>query len=176
MPKSCGECSACCVVFAVPQIRKPTNTPCRHLCANGCGIYNHPDKPKICSEYKCMWLANRMPAAIRKLFQSEDTRPDKLGVMFHWDGDIRLYELREGALNSEKVKALVWKIRKTGINAKVCRIPVGLPSVQQGGYIYNQLGYATKAHEVPITQYEGICQRRGVNCDKAPEELWHIAV
>jgi len=69
--RECGSCSACCTALAVHKIDKPTYTPCEHQCGDGCGIY--AQRPKACSDFRCLWLDGHL---------SEADRPDKLGVIF----------------------------------------------------------------------------------------------
>jgi len=68
----CGDCTLCCVVFPIKEIKKPFNTVCSLLCESGCSIYN--SRPKECSDYDCAWV------------QEDDItvelRPDKCGIMF----------------------------------------------------------------------------------------------
>jgi len=71
----CGECQQCCYTLHVPDLKKPSYTPCRKLCAEGCSIFFAP--PKVCKEWDCSWREsqrgdNPMPANLR---------PDKSGVI-----------------------------------------------------------------------------------------------
>jgi hypothetical protein len=55
----CGTCRACCIV---PELSegdeyKAPYTPCRHLCASGCGIYDK--RPTVCKKFKCLWLESQ---------------------------------------------------------------------------------------------------------------------
>lgn len=63
MSRSCGPCRECCIVLDVTPIGKPANTPCRHLCARGCGIYE--DRPNACREFTCGWLEGALPKSLR---------------------------------------------------------------------------------------------------------------
>lgn len=64
--RKCGDCTACCVIFEVPAVKKPQYEPCRHLCDKGCGI--HFRRPEMCRAFRCMWLTG---------FGEESGRPDK---------------------------------------------------------------------------------------------------
>ncbi len=73
----CGTCTACCRVYAIPELSKPAGDWCRHCdVGKGCKIY--PDRPAPrCTDFKCLWL------------ESQDTiklplelRPDKCKVVF----------------------------------------------------------------------------------------------
>lgn len=50
---------------------KPAGAPCPHLNQSGCGVY--PDRPAVCSRFRCAWLANRA--------WPETWRPDKSGLL-----------------------------------------------------------------------------------------------
>lgn len=70
--RSCGDCTACCVVPAIdtPQIQKITGAMCRHLGPGGCGIYE--TRPRACREFFCAWIEGAMP---------EGWRPRDCGVL-----------------------------------------------------------------------------------------------
>jgi hypothetical protein len=72
----CGGCTACCILYSLPESNKPARTPCRHLCEAGCSIHDHPISP-ICTGFECGYL--RFPWDI-------NLRPDKCGVIFAFDG------------------------------------------------------------------------------------------
>ena len=65
----CGDCTACCEVFAIDEIKKPSGSLCSN-CNGGCSIYDK--RPDPCKEYKCSWLAGGW---------DETLRPDKCGVI-----------------------------------------------------------------------------------------------
>lgn len=82
--RACGECSLCCVVLRVDELRKLGGVPCRHLGGDrsGCSIY--ASRPAICRRYRCLWL--------RGWFDEAD-RPDRLGAVLDLDssgGSVRL--------------------------------------------------------------------------------------
>jgi len=68
----CGDCTLCCVVFPVKELKKTFNTPCSLLCSTGCSIYNN--RPKECSDYYCAWVQEDNVTV--------ELRPDKCGIMF----------------------------------------------------------------------------------------------
>ena len=74
--RGCGGCTLCCRFFAVPEIRKPEGTWCRHCTATGCGI--HPTRPQSCRNFECFWL---MDAGF-----PEEMRPDRSGLVVSWNG------------------------------------------------------------------------------------------
>ena len=53
--RDCGGCTVCCVALRVddPGLQKPAGTPCRHLGAQGCGIYQ--TRYAICRSWMCGW-------------------------------------------------------------------------------------------------------------------------
>lgn len=110
--RSCGECTACCTIKAVPELGKPTQAPCAHLCQAQCGIY--ASRPTSCREYACFWRQGLIEGDERR-------RPDQLGVLIDHEpfpliaGTVRLvvWELVPGALESDKVRYVVDKLLKT---------------------------------------------------------------
>jgi len=73
--KKCGDCSACCVLPEVPELKKPCNVSCSYLLGvsgGGCSIYE--SRPTSCREFRCQWLVNESA--------QDDMRPDRCGVMF----------------------------------------------------------------------------------------------
>ena len=86
--RRCGECSLCCTVLRVDELRKLGGTPCAHLAGadSGCGIYT--TRPAICRAYRCAWL--------RGAFRADD-RPDHLGAVldFQTQGMTTRLSIRE---------------------------------------------------------------------------------
>jgi hypothetical protein len=106
---SCGACTACCTLLPILELDKPSGTPCRHLCEQGCGIYE--SRPDVCRNYLCAWRSHAW-------FGSRPQyRPDKLGVMVSCqdtkDGwAITLWEVREGALDDPRLPFILDKLRQ----------------------------------------------------------------
>lgn len=73
----CGECTVCCTVMGIEELRKPPGVPCKHLePGKGCSIYGF--RPQECRDFECLWLQTQaMPEPL-----SKKMRPDKCGVMF----------------------------------------------------------------------------------------------
>ena len=101
--RQCGDCTVCCTAVAVYHLRKPTGTPCLHLCHTGCSIYS--DRPRECRDYECLWLEG--------LFRDSD-RPDALGVAICRDFDLAtgeemvcFAELTPGTAESPRVRELI---------------------------------------------------------------------
>jgi uncharacterized protein len=54
--RTCGECSMCCYLFDLPELKKPKNKWCQHCDpGKGCSIHNQ-ERPEICGAYSCSWL------------------------------------------------------------------------------------------------------------------------
>lgn len=53
--RQCGECNLCCKLLVVEELEKPAHQWCPHVQLGvGCKIYD--TKPKVCSDFKCLWL------------------------------------------------------------------------------------------------------------------------
>jgi uncharacterized protein len=59
--RTCGDCSQCCFIFPVLEVNKLKDDWCRHCRPGegGCSIYKQ--RPPVCREYTCSWLAGTMP-------------------------------------------------------------------------------------------------------------------
>lgn len=72
----CGDCTLCCKLLHVKELKKPSHTDCLYqidetACRPGCSIYNN--RPQSCKDFECLWLQeDDMPA---------DLRPDKSHVV-----------------------------------------------------------------------------------------------
>ena len=54
-PRECGECTLCCKVVGVEDLKKPAGTWCAHCTSSrGCGIYE--TRPEECRTFVCAWL------------------------------------------------------------------------------------------------------------------------
>lgn len=92
---SCGNCTVCCKFFKIDEIKKPANELCKHCTGKGCGIYDNPEKPSACDEFRCAYLDYNWPKALR---------PDKCGVLV-WGKGI-------GVLKAVKFKKATGGIKK----------------------------------------------------------------
>lgn len=104
---SCGDCTACCRIFAIAEINKPQHVTCKHLCGTLCEIYEK--RPRECAEYFCGWRQG--------LITGIERRPDKWGVVFHRPADtavpsLYVYELVAGRSQDKDVQWAVAKFRK----------------------------------------------------------------
>ena len=74
--RKCGDCSECCIVGHVPELKKDAHTRCPFIstCATGsCSIFKSPILPDTCKNYECSW---------KKGWGSDDDRPKENRVMF----------------------------------------------------------------------------------------------
>lgn len=77
--KACNGCTACCVLFTVPEMDKPRKTPCKHQCDKGCAIHDQ-SRPAICTEFHCCWCVE--PS------WGEELRPDRNNIIFMYRGRV----------------------------------------------------------------------------------------
>ena len=109
--RPCGDCTACCLLLAVVELRKPMRFACDHQRPGGCRIY--PDRPPTCREFVCGWRRGEVPT-------TDDWRPDRRGVMHvGWTEQPTgrrhdyLFELWPGALADPAVAAWVHTLTQT---------------------------------------------------------------
>lgn len=72
----CGTCTACCRVFAIPQVAKPAGAWCQH-CTVGVGCKIYEQRPTVCRDYECLWLQ----AKKRGERIADELRPDRSKVV-----------------------------------------------------------------------------------------------
>ena len=78
MKNHCGNCTACCKVFNIPELDKPAGKWCDHCkIGSGCKIYE--ERPEICSDFKCLWLESQNHPNEQL---SPGLRPDKCKIVF----------------------------------------------------------------------------------------------
>jgi hypothetical protein len=120
----CGECTLCCTLLRVDELRKLGGSPCRHLrvapAPPGCGI--HAQRPGICRSYACLWLAGGL---------DEGDRPDRLGAVLDIATEglvtrLRVHEARPGAYErSPRLREIVDRYRAS--------MPVRISDVSRAG-------------------------------------------
>jgi hypothetical protein len=71
--KSCGSCTECCRMMAVPELYKPAWTLCSN-CAVGAGCRVYPDRPQSCRDFNCGWLMAP--------YMGPDLKPSECHVVF----------------------------------------------------------------------------------------------
>jgi hypothetical protein len=102
--RSCGGCTACCMVVGVKALAKPFYCPCHHQGEGRCNAY--AQRPEDCRDYACFWLAG---------LGDDADRPDRLGVVLTLAESEGAYyldvmEVRPGALpalDEARIKGLV---------------------------------------------------------------------
>jgi hypothetical protein len=52
--RTCGTCSLCCKVYAVPELSKPVGRWCTFSVRGG-GCSNHENRPDVCRQFFCSW-------------------------------------------------------------------------------------------------------------------------
>lgn len=78
MGGKCGSCTACCRVFAIPELSKPAGKWCQN-CAIGEGCIIYDRRPSMCVDFACFWLESfdQIPGGL-----PIEARPDKCKVVF----------------------------------------------------------------------------------------------
>ncbi|MEH6454795.1 MAG: hypothetical protein V7749_00605 [Cocleimonas sp.] len=71
--RECGDCTVCCTYLRIEErpVNKPQDEPCKHLCVQGCGIYE--TRPSVCRNWFCGWRI--MPQLDKEM------RPDSSNVL-----------------------------------------------------------------------------------------------
>jgi hypothetical protein len=70
--KSCGSCTECCRIVAVPELYKNAGTPCPQCnVGSGCTIY--AERPQSCRDFDCGWLSAD--------YMGPELRPDRCHVV-----------------------------------------------------------------------------------------------
>lgn len=75
--RKCGMCRACCTTMRVPELKKPAKVACKHVCGDGCAIYD--ERPATCQGYQCAWKLG---------YFTMDDRPDRIGMVFSFECDM----------------------------------------------------------------------------------------
>ena len=55
--RRCGDCTLCCKVMAIEELKKPVNSWCPH-CKHGLGCAIYANRPTECASFSCLWLIN----------------------------------------------------------------------------------------------------------------------
>jgi hypothetical protein len=79
MAGSCGSCTACCRVFAIPALNKRAGDWCQH-CDVGVGCKIYEARPPTCVDFACLWLQSQERADPRERLPPE-LRPDRSKVV-----------------------------------------------------------------------------------------------
>jgi hypothetical protein len=80
--RSCGDCTLCCKVFAVPPIEnKPRDQWCKHCKpGQGCGIWQ--ERPQFCRDFHCLWVKD---ARLEQAW-----KPNVAKFVMNWASDTQL--------------------------------------------------------------------------------------
>lgn len=82
---TCGPCTLCCKVFNIPELDKPQDVWCPNARKSwGCTIYE--DRPSMCREFECMWLAENLDSK---------WRPDRIHGVITSTEDGKHFQLHE---------------------------------------------------------------------------------
>ena len=119
MARECGECSLCCKVPSVDELKKPMGRWCEHArIGKGCAIY--ADRPPSCRSFQCMWLMG---------WGEDRDRPDALKVVLQAEGDpkttgpvVGVMESYPGSAKTGRAKRLLDAI---SLKLPTCSIPAG---------------------------------------------------
>jgi len=85
--RPCGDCTACCTIMPVSEIKKPAHEACQHLApSGGCAIYKK--RPGSCFAWSCLWVLDRSIP--------EELRPDRCHVIFDMMADTVTAEASDG--------------------------------------------------------------------------------
>ena len=102
----CEQCTACCTVLGVRQLRKDDYHPCEH-CGQGCNIY--ATRPAECQNYSCFWLT--------KEHNAPECRPDRCGLILESTQTtigqaIVCREVRPGAFEESIANAWAYRVAR----------------------------------------------------------------
>lgn len=111
----CGQCSLCCNLRGVRELRKRPFSPCPKCERSGCSEY--AVRPRSCSEYQCLWLQLEQ-SGTHRLHPS--LRPDKCGVVIEQIEGVEGYQLvvdplRPNAWRSPKILRIVATMSDLGM-------------------------------------------------------------
>lgn len=75
--RACGDCTLCCKLVAVRELKKPAEQKCDH-CIKGSGCQIYSIRPQGCVDFECLWLTGEIPEL---LF------PKEVKIVLQWDSD-----------------------------------------------------------------------------------------
>jgi hypothetical protein len=83
--RQCGECTLCCKLLPVRELKKAANTRCQfQQFHKGCKIY--AKRPPSCAIWSCRWLTNQDTHDLQRPDQAHyvlDSEPDFVTVFDH---------------------------------------------------------------------------------------------
>ncbi len=101
--RACGECTMCCKLMGVPELKKPAARWCAS-CDKGVGCRVYDERPPSCRNFECFWL---MDEAF-----PDDFRPDRIGALAAFNDApdsvvLHVDPARPKAMRSPEVKAFI---------------------------------------------------------------------
>jgi hypothetical protein len=92
MKRQCGECTLCCKLLPVPDLKKLAGARCAHQrMGKGCAIY--PKHPLSCEMWSCAWLVDEDAGELRRPDRSHyvvDIMPDFVTMTYENEPSRRL--------------------------------------------------------------------------------------
>lgn len=131
----CGNCTACCFVFAVKDTTKMDEW-CSH-CKIGEGCGRHTSLPTHCDEYECQFYSevkatrSGVDKGVHLFGANPENRPDRLGVIANKvtikkTGTLirKLIEISPGMADTQRVQKIVSdSIHRENITVLVIKMP-----------------------------------------------------
>jgi uncharacterized protein len=111
--RTCGECTLCCKLMGVPELKKAPASWCGD-CDQGKGCTVYDTRPPSCRNFQCFWLMDEnFP---------DEFRPDRIGALASFNDTpdsavLHVDPARPKALRSKETRALIDALHK--IYAKV---------------------------------------------------------
>lgn len=107
--RSCGECTLCCKLMGVPELKKPSARLCGSCdVGKGCTVYE--ERPPSCRNFQCFWLMDEnFP---------DEFRPDRIHALAAFNDTPESCVLHVDpafpkAMRSAEVRALTDALLKT---------------------------------------------------------------
>jgi hypothetical protein len=79
MNRRCGDCTLCCRLLPVGELKKAAGERCAQQRGGGCRVYRTARMPRSCSLWNCRWLVDDETAALARPDRSHyviDSVPD----------------------------------------------------------------------------------------------------
>ncbi len=108
--RACGPCSMCCTVLRVDELKKLGGVACNQLGLAGTGCSIHETRPRICRDYRCLWLQGKL---------EDEDRPDQLGAILDLVSEgtmprLAIREVSPGAYDaSPRLQEIAARFRET---------------------------------------------------------------
>lgn len=110
--RECGDCTLCCKLMGVPELKKASARWCEHClrgddAGHGCGVYD--ERPPSCRNFQCFWLMDaNFP---------DEFRPDRIGALAAFnDGPdsavLHVDPARRNVLSRPEVRAMMEALGK----------------------------------------------------------------